>query len=174
MTRRESLLVSVLAAVAAAAFVVTAFAFQLDRRAETRQRIAVMTGELEKLQARGGDEAALRRQRDKLSAERARELARFYPEREMDTFRFGTLIRTLLIREGLEISRYRTLESASRTLLEFTVSGSALETARFLERVADSDHVWIVPSLSIDSHGPSGELRSVFRIGYETIDDVAR
>ena len=54
------------------------------------------------------------------------------------------------------------------------MSGSALEMARFLKRVTDSERVWVVPVLSIDAHGPSGELRSVFRIGYETIDDVAR
>ena len=174
MTRRESVLVGVLAAVVAAAFVVTAFALQLDRRSETRRRIVVMTAELEKLQGRGGDEAALRRQRDELSAERARERERLYVKGEMDTYRFGTIVRELLIRESLVISRYRTLEASRRTFLEFTVSGSALGTARFLERVTDSDHIWVVPVLSIDAHGASGELGSMFRIGYETIDDVAR
>ena len=108
------------------------------------------------------------------TSERARELQRFYPEGEMDTYEFGAIVRTLLMREGLEIGRYRTLESSGRTFLEFTVSGSALETARFLGTVTGSERVWVVPVLSIDAHDPSGELRSVFRIGYETIDDMVR
>lgn len=174
MNRRESILVSVLAGVLIAAAAVTAFILQMERRSEVRQRIAVMEGELAKLSERGGDEAALRLRRDLLVAERALERQRFYQVQEMDTYRFGAIVRAVLIREGLQISRYRTLEASHRTLLEFTVSGSALETARFLRRVTDSERVWIVPVLSIDAHGATGELRSVFRIGYETIDAVDR
>ena len=71
----------------------TAFVLQLERRSEVRQRIAVMEGELAKLRGRAGDEAALRRQRDLLVAERALERERFYQGQEMDTYRFGAIVR---------------------------------------------------------------------------------
>lgn len=174
MTRREAVLVKVLAGVLAAAAVGTGFALQLQRRADARARIAAMTTELAKLRERDADVADLSRQHAVLSAETALEQERFYREREMDTYRFGAIVRTLLIGEGLAISRYRTLESSGRTFLEFTVSGSALGLSRFLRHVTESDHVWVVPSLSIDSRGTAGEVRSVFRIGYETIAAVAR
>ena len=174
MNRRESILVSVLAGVLVAAAALTAIVLQLERRGEVRQRITVMEKELARLSERGGDEAALRRERDLLLAERSREREWLYEAREMDTYRFGAIVRALLIREGLRISRYRTLEVSRQTFLEFTVSGSALETARFHKRVTDSERLWIVPVLSIDAHGAAGELRSVFRIGYETIAPVDR
>lgn len=174
MTRRESLMVRALAVVLAVAAAGTAFALQVQRRAETRGRIATMEGELVKLRGRGADIAALRGQRDLLSAERSRELSRIDRGGIMDAYHFGTIVRSLLMSEGLEIGRYRTLESSGRTYLEFTVSGSAPGMARFLQRVTDSEHVWVMPVLSIDAHDGSGALRSVFRIGYETIVDVAR
>ena len=174
MTRRETMLVRVLGVVLVGALVTTAFVLQLGRRAATRERIVTMEAELGKLRGRGGDEAALRRQRDLLAAERVRELERFYGGADMDTYQFGTIVRTLLRGEGLEISRYRTLENSRRTFLEFTVAGSALGMARFLKHVTDSERVWVVPMLSLDAHDSSGTLSSVFRIGYETIVDVAR
>ena len=174
MTRREAVLVRVLAAVLAAAAVGAVFALQLQRRADVRARIAAMSVELQNLRARDVDPAGLDRQRGALAAEVAFEQERFYREQEMDPYRFGTLVRSRLIGEGLAISRYRTLETSGRTFLEFTVSGSALGLSRFLRHVTESDHVWVVPSLSIDSRGTAGEVRSVFRIGYETIDTAAR
>ena len=68
MNRRESILVSVLAGALVAAAAVTAIVLQVERRSEVRQRIAVMERELAKLSERGGDEAALLRQRDLLVA----------------------------------------------------------------------------------------------------------
>src|SRR5690606_19457982 len=56
-------------------------------------------------------------------------------------------------------------------LLEFAVSGSALGLACFLEKVLESPKLWTVPFLSI-SAGEGGEAQAVFRIGYESIDEV--
>jgi hypothetical protein len=57
-------------------------------------------------------------------------------------------------------------------LLEFAVSGNALGLARFLQRVSGSPKRWTVPFLSITA-GERGKVQAVFRIGYESIDEVA-
>ena len=151
-----------------------AFSMQLQRRAEAGRRVVAMSGELEKLGSRAEDAQSLRQRIESLRVQRAQVSAGLYKEREMDSYQFGTIVRDLLKREGMQISRYRTLEEPPRASLEFTVEGSALGMARFLRRVSDSERVWVVPVLSIASRGRGGEVRSVFRIGYETVSSPAR
>ena len=90
----------------------------------------------------------------------------------MDPYRFGIIIRDLLLRDGLAISRYQTQEVMGKNLLEFAVSGNAMSLARFLQRVSDSPKQWSMPFVSI-SAGERGKVQAVFRIGYESIDQVA-
>jgi hypothetical protein len=91
----------------------------------------------------------------------------------MDPYRFGIIIRDLLLRDGLEISRYQTQEVTGEVLLEFAVSGSAIGLTRFLQRVSSSAKLWSMPFLSVSSQGGKGRVQAVFRIGYERIDEVA-
>jgi hypothetical protein len=90
----------------------------------------------------------------------------------MDPYRFGIIIRDLLLRDGLAISRYQTQEVMGENLLEFAVSGEAMGLARFLRRVSQSKKLWSVPFLSVTA-GQRGKVQAVFRIGYESIDEVA-
>lgn len=174
MTKRESRLVALLAAVLAVAAVAAAFVLQLERRSDVRQRIAAMEGELGRRDGTAADPVELVRERDALRAGLEEERRRFYGAAEMDTYRFGTMVRGQLLREGIDIDGYRTVEAAGRTWLEFTVTGGTLQIAKFLTRVSTSERRWIVPRLFLDAQGATGKLAAIFRIGYETIDGPDR
>ncbi len=172
LSRRETLLLHVLvwAVVAAAAGI--GFYLQLERRAEARQKIAALSQQVGKFGARAADQESLSRQKEQLARELELDRGRYYTAQEMDPYRFGIIIRDLLRRDGLEISRYQTQEAMGENLLEFAVSGDALGLARFLQRVSQSPKLWSVPFLSVTA-GQRGKIQAVFRIGYESIDEVA-
>ncbi len=172
LSKRETLLLHVLvwAVVAAAAGI--GFYLQLERRAEARQKVATLREQVGKFGARAADQESLSRQKEQLSRELEQDRGRYYTAQEMDPYRFGIIIRDLLRRDGLEISRYQTQEVMGENLLEFAVSGNAPGLTRFLQRVSQSPKRWSVPFLSVTA-GQRGKVQAVFRIGYESIDQVA-
>jgi hypothetical protein len=172
LRRRETLLLHVLvwAVVAAAAGI--GISLQLERRAEARQKIAALREQAGRFGARAADQQALSRRKQQLAQALERDRARHYTVQEMDPYRFGIIIRDLLRRDGLQISRYQTQEVMGENLLEFAVSGDALGLARFLQRVSQSPKRWSVPFLSAAA-GQRGKVQAVFRIGYESIGEVA-
>jgi restriction endonuclease Mrr len=172
LSRRETLLLHALvwAVVAAAAGI--GFYLQLERRAEARQKTSALREQVGKFAGRASDQQALSRRKEQLARELELDQARYYTAQEMDPYRFGIIIRDLLRRDGLEISRYQTQEATGESLLEFAVSGDALGLTRFLQRVSQSPKRWSVPFLSITA-GRRGRVQAVFRIGYESIDEVA-
>jgi len=172
LSKRETLLLHVLLWVVGAAAAGIGFYLQLERRAEAATRIGALTEQMSKFQTRAMDEEDLRRQREELARGLEQGQRRYYAAQEMDPYRFGIIIRDLLLRDGLAISRYQTQEVAGENLLEFAVSGSAIGLARFLQRVSQSPRQWSVPFLSI-SAGERGRVQAVFRIGYESLDEVA-
>ncbi len=172
LSKRETLLLHVLIWVVGAAAFGIGLYLQLERRAEAVQKIGVLAEQMNKLEARAADEDGLRRQKQELVRSLEQDQGRYYTAQEMDPYRFGIIIRELLLRDGLAISRYQTQEVMGRNLLEFAVSGSALGLARFLQRVSESPRHWSVPFLSI-SAGERGRVQAVFRIGYESINEVA-
>jgi hypothetical protein len=171
LSKREVLLLHVLLWAVAAAVAGIGFYLQLERRADARQKIAALREQVGKFGARAADQETLSRQKEQLARELERDQGRYYADQEMDPYRFGIIIRDLLLRDGLAISRYQTQEVMGENLLEFAVSGSALGLARFLQRVSESPKRWSVPFLSI-SAGERGRVQAVFRIGYESIDEV--
>jgi len=172
LSRRERLLLNVLAWVLIAAAAGVGFSLQLERRSDALRGIGRVSGQLEELDRRTADPQSLAHRKLELTRALVREESRRYAAGEMDPYRFGILIRDLLLQEGLEIRRYQTQEAKGGNLLEFAVSGSALGLARFLEKVSESPKLWTVPFLSI-SAGEGGKAQAVLRIGYESIDEAA-
>ena len=146
----------------------------LQRRGAAREQIALLEQQVVKAGERTGDVEALRSRRDALAGQLAAEQARFYRSEEMDAYRFGTLVRDLLLGEGLAIDRYQTIEVGEKTLLEFSVSGSPLGLLEFLSQVSRASRYWNLSFLSINAREEDGRVQSVFRIAYETIDAVDR
>ena len=172
LNKRETLLLHALVWAVAAAAAGIGFYLQLERRAQIGQQAGALAGQLGKFEARAADEGDLQRQKEGLARGLERDKERYYAAQEMDPYRFGIIIRDLLLRDGLAISRYQTQEVMGQNLLEFAVSGSALGLARFLQRVSESPRQWSVPFLSI-SAGERGRVQAVFRIGYESLEEVA-
>jgi len=170
--KRERLLLHALAWVAVAAAAGIGFYLQLERRAEARQKTGPLSEQLVKLEGRAADQSILARRKLELSRTLQQDLDRAYSAQEMDPYRFGIIIRDLLLRDGLAISRYQTQEVMGENLLEFAVSGSAIGLARFLQRVSASPKQWSIPYLSV-SAGQRGMVQAVFRIGYESIAEAA-
>lgn len=174
MSRREKLLVN---ALLWTAILVAAGLFgylTLERRSAARERIGALEQQLAKLPSRGGDPAALDSRREALAERLAREQSRFYGPEEMDPYRFGALVRDLVIGEQLAIDRYQTVEVGDRTLLEFSLRGGSLGLMGFLQEVSLSPRYWEVSFLSISARAGTGAIQSVLRIGYETLKPVDR
>ena len=108
-----------------------------------------MEAHVRKLESEAPDARLLGERRERLRGELEEERRRLYAPGEMDPYRFGLIVRDLLVAEGLQIDRYQTLEAGKRTLLEFAVRGEARGMLAFLRRVSLSEHTWSVPYLSI-------------------------
>ena len=146
----------------------------LQRRGAAREQISLLEQQVVRASERTGEAEALRSRRDALAGQLAAEQARFYRPEEMDAYRFGTLVRGLLLEENLVIERYQTIEVGEQTLLEFSVSGSPLGLLEFLSKVSNAPRYWDLAFLSINARAGDGRVQSVFRIAYETIDAVDR
>lgn len=174
LNKRERLLLNVLVWVAiAAVFGVFTF-FEGMKRIELRERIALIEEQMRRLQVKLPSRAELSETKKHLQVELKGLQSRFYLEEQMDPYQFGSVIRELLVHEGLSIKRYQTLEVGEDTLLEFSVSGDALGFFRFLEKISRSEKFWSVPFVSINARGGAGRIDSVVRIGYETIGSSDR
>lgn len=147
------------------------FFLEAGRRAEIRQQVALMEAHVRKLEQDAPDERLLVERGGRLQGELEQERRRLYAPGEMDPYRFGLIVRDLLVAEGLQIDRYQTLEAGKRTLLEFAVRGEARGMLAFLRRVSLSERTWSVPYLSIGARGETGMVQSVFRIHYAQLGE---
>ncbi len=168
------LLLNILIWVAASAAAGVFVFMEAGRRSDARQQIRLLTDQLARYGSRADDEATLAAKKSSLTSLVTAERARFYAAQEMDPYRFGIIIRDLLTAEGLEIGRYQTLDSGGKTFLEFSVSGSSLALARFLQKVSTSDKYWSIPLLTINAQTDKGTVQAVFRISYERVDETSR
>jgi len=174
MTRRESLLVTILLWTALVTGLGVAGFGILQRRGAAREQIALLEQQVVTAGERSADVEAMRGRRDTLAGQLAAEQARFYRPEEMDAYRFGGLVRNLLLEERLAIDRYQTIEVGEKTLLEFSVSGNPLDLLEFLSKVSEAPRYWDISFLSINARGEDGRVQSVLRIAYETIVAVDR
>lgn len=147
---------------------------ELVRGGEFRRKAGLLERELSRHTGRAVDEERLVREREELTRALEEERGRFYAPGEIDPYRFGRLVRELLVRQGLEVGRYQTVEIGGTTHLEFAVSGDAARLMGFLEQVSFAGKYWSVPFLSIDGRAGAGRLECVVRIGYETLGNLDR
>ncbi len=170
MSKREKLLLNVLLWIVITAILGVLFFIEKERKDELESKIGLMEGQIQKFSTRAADEGQLEVQKERLIAVLEEEKRRFYKTREMDPYRFGIIIRDLLVSNNLVIKRYQTLEIGESMVLEFSVTGDGLDYTRFLESLSSAEKYWSVSFLSINARGGGGEVSSVFRVSYETID----
>lgn len=174
LSKREKLLLNVLFWIVVAAGLGILFFLEMEKNIDVQEKIGLMEEQIEKYSMKTADEEKLKAKKGRLSEELKKEWVKFYDGKEIDPYRFGIIIRNNLVSGGLEIKRYQTLEVGGSTWLEFSVSGEALAFFSFLEKVSNSEKYWTVSFVSIDSREGQGRINAVFRISYETIDEVAR
>lgn len=172
MSRRERFLLNILSWIVAAVALGFLSAATLDKQAGLRGKIQKLERQIPQLSSHAAGEAQLRARRQLLQAELEAERNHYYEAGQIDPYRFGILIRDLLVGSRLQIKRYQTLEVGKQILLEFSVEGSALDLMKFLEAVSNSGKHWSMPFLSVNARGGTGAVDAVFRIGYETLEPL--
>lgn len=169
MSRREKLLLNILLWIVAAVVLGFLAAATLEKRAGLREKIDRLEKQMPQFSAHVASEARLRARKEQLQAELEVERSHYYEVGQMDPYRFGILVRELLVKNRLRIERYQTLEVGRQILLEFSVEGSALDLMKFLEAASTSGKHWSMPFLSINAQRGGSAVEAVFRIGYETL-----
>jgi len=167
LNKREKILLHILLWTAVTAFLGIFCLFEINKKADLQERIELLEEQLKKYRIKIPDENELIFQKDNLSKELAELKHKFYIEQDIDTYRFGIIIRDLLVASGLGINRYQTMESGENIFLEFSVKGNTLGFISFLKSVYSSDKYWHIPYISINTRSGNGVIDSVFRIGYE-------
>ena len=166
-TRR--LLMILLAAVFAAAFGI-GLELTLERLSAARQKVARYESDIARLRLALAPEADLVMERDKLRAGIAARASRFFTVDSVTPYTFGELVKQKLASLSLKVLRYQVVELKGRSLLEFSVTGSAKGMVIFLHDVSHQDKYWSIPSLTITAHPGGGMVDMVFRTGYEMVD----
>ena len=126
--------------------------------------------QIQQLQQTMPDAASLEKENELLLSEIDGLQNKFYRDTEIDPYKFGILVRDLLSSEKLSISKYQTIETKEAFLLEFNVTGDALDFAKFLEQVSLADKYWSINTLTINADKINGRVQAVFQITYETIN----
>lgn len=83
---------------------------------------------------------------------------------EMDTYRFGEVVRDLAGETGLRVERFQPVRAGEEEMVELTVSGSAAALVVFLSRAAAQGRPWKLPHL--DVQGSRDAVTAVMRLGY--------
>lgn len=167
LSRREKALLAALFWTAAASAAGLSVYMAGERRAATAERTRLAEREITALSARLRAGEGSQAGPADLEARIADARGRLYGPGEIDPYRFGIIIRDLLLSEGLAIARYQTVEQGSATVLEFSVEGSARALAGFLDRVCRAPKWWTVSFLSVRTAGGDGAVQAVLRISYE-------
>jgi hypothetical protein len=94
------------------------------------------------------------------------ELARYYASGEMDLYRFGSLVNSLLARRGITVERFRTLSGSSAPVLELSARGTSLALMAFLSDVSASSKYWTIPYLHVQAPAGNGSVTCEMQIGY--------
>lgn len=170
LSKRERLLLTALGWTVVLAGMASFLVLSVEPLAGLSDRVYLME---EQLQAhRAVDPAETTRALAATDKAIAAEQAKFYRPGEIDPYRFGALVRDLLVREGLAIQRYQTVEAGEETLLEFAVTGDGRSLFSFLRQVSSAPKYWSMTLLSIKAPSEGQTVQAVFRVRYEALDET--
>jgi hypothetical protein len=168
--RRERRVLSLCGAVSAASILVFLVNFELGKLNEVHARSRQQYAQIVKLRGSIRSESMLLSEQNRREGEVEAARKGFYAQGEMNLYAFGTLIKNKLAARGLRVIRYQIMDLKDANSLEFSISGSIDSLVLFLKEVSESEKYWTVPSLTLTMRGESGQVDSVFRIGYEVLD----
>ncbi len=173
-SRRERVLLWLFAAVSVAAALGLSGSLVRQELDAARRRTRMYEAQLASLGRELPAAEALREYRRELQAAVDDYSARRYAPDEMDPYRFGVLVQGVLRRHGLSVERYQLGAGERADSIEFAVSGSPLAFGAFLKETSTMKKPPRIGYLQVIAQPDEGRVRSVFRIGYETLAVVDR
>jgi hypothetical protein len=167
VTRQRRILLVLLGVSVLAAGMGSFLYVQLDRMRLLDGQIGFLRKQYLKLPADAPTEqAGLEERLQGLKRVEADELSRYYTGGEMDLYRFGSLVNSLLARRGITVERFRTLSGSSAPVLELSAQGTSVALMAFLSDVSASAKYWTIPYLHVQSPAGNGNVTCELQIGY--------
>lgn len=111
----------------------------------------------------------LEQEKEKLTAEASGLEALYYREDELDEYGFGLELRSLFRSMNIEVSQYHAITEKEKILLEYTLSGSIIDTLSLIRNITSHGKVWRIDFLTIKMRPDNKTADIVLRIGYETV-----
>lgn len=174
MRRQRRILLGLLAASGLAAGMGSFLFVQLDRIRLMDEQIGFLRKQYLKLPAdTSTEQTGLEERIQGLKRVEASELDRYYAGEEMDLYRFGSLVNSLLARHGITVERFRTVSGSSAPVLELSTRGTSLALMAFLSDVSASAKYWTIPYLHVQSPADNGNVTCELRTGY-LVHEAAR
>lgn len=167
MTRQRRILLVLLGVSALTAGLGSFLYVQLDRIRLMDEQIGFLRKQYLKLPAdTPTEQAGVEERIQGLKRVEADELARYYAGGEMDLYRFGSLVNSLLARRGITVERFRTFSGSSAPVLELSARGTSLAFMAFLSDMSGSSKYWTIPYLHVQSPAGNGNVMCEMQIGY--------
>ncbi len=142
----------------------------IEKVIRLNENIALSEMQIQQLQKTMPDRSSLQEEEEQLLREIDALQNKFYNDKEIDPYKFVILLRDLLSSRNLNISKYQTIETKDVFLLEFSVTGDALNFAEFLEQVSYADKYWSINTLTINADKISDLVQAIFQATYKTIN----
>lgn len=170
-TERRILLIVLAAAIAAAAAIVLVPILRTEKMA-LEERIARHENQLLELMVPIGDAGPVGRTDVEALRERYDSLAvRFYRPDEIDPYSFASEVSRLVTEHGLVIERSQPFDDDGGGRVEFVLRGRVSDLFSFLAAIAENEHFWSVPFVSITTDTSGSTARIRLQVGYETLPD---
>lgn len=169
LSKREKLLLYIFLLVSIISGSGIIYYIMIEKVIRLNENITLSEMQIRQFQKTMPDRPGLQEEEEQLLREINALQNKFYNDTEMDPYKFGILVRDLLSSRNLNIRKYQTIETKDVFLLEFSVTGDALNLAEFLEQVSYADKYWSMNTLTINANKINGRVQAVFQITYETI-----
>ncbi len=167
MTRERRILLTLLGATALCAALGSFLYVRLDHIRTMDEQIAFLRKQYVRLPLDAPIEQADLQQRIvDLGQAESEELARYYGDSEMDLYRFGSTVNTMLARRGISVERVRTITGAATPVLELSARGSSVGLVGFLSDVSVRAKYWTIPYLHVQAPTGSGMVTCEMQVGY--------
>lgn len=171
LSKREKVLLYICVLIAIISGMGVFYYLMIEKVLVLNSDIDLLTKQIQQMHSHMPDEVNLQVKRE-LLLEGIKELeGRLYTDAEMNPYKFGIWIKDLLLENGLNITKYQTIENNNSIFLEFFISGDALDFIEFLESVSLAEKYWSIPFMVINADKSNGQIEAVFRITYGIMNE---
>jgi hypothetical protein len=164
LSKKETLLLKVFVAAAAAGALAVFLAFTLPEAGRLQSRIAALEQGIENAKTLEVNEKELGAYYEKLESQIEKEKQSYYAAEEQDLTRLGMRMLALVKRNGLTYSRLTKVDSKDGNYLEIGVSGNVVGLLRFLQEIYGEAKYLNVDYLTMSND--NGRVKATVRMNY--------